>query len=472
MTEFRTALDLAAAIRARQLSPTELMEATLSRIDERNPRLNAVIWLDEDDARERARVATDHISRHGTDDLPPFFGVPIPIKDLSTVAGWPATYGSTGASTEAADESGIVVRRLEEAGFVLCGRTNTPEFGTVTATENDRYGITRNPWDLDRTPGGSSGGASAAVAGGMFSIAHASDGGGSIRIPASCTGLVGLKASRGRIPDITVSWEGAATQGVVSHTVADTAAVLDAIGRPDPLAWWNVPAPARPFAEEVGADPGRLRVAVATDTPMGMPMDEACATAVARTVQTLADEGHEVVDATFDPHIDDFIPHFLNVINAGLAEYPVDWEAVQANNRSAYEQARAIDSLAYAASVAALQRWSRQVNAQWGRDFDLLVTPTMPMQPPPAGQVLREISEAPADTSLTVLRSVLFTSMFNMNGLPAISLPMHVAADTGLPIGVQLVAGPFDDATVLRVASQLEVATPWNRRHPDVAVLG
>jgi amidase len=200
-----SALDLAGAIRRREASPTEVMEATLSAIDARNPALNAVIWIDEDDARGRAKAATDRIAAEGTEELPPFFGVPVPIKDLHPVQGWPCTFGSPGAGDGPAEESGLVARRLEDAGFLLCGMSNSPEFGTVTATENDRYGITRNPWDLERTPGGSSGGAAAAVAGGMFTIAHASDGGGSIRIPATCTGLVGLKAARGRVVDTTVA---------------------------------------------------------------------------------------------------------------------------------------------------------------------------------------------------------------------------------------------------------------------------
>lgn len=167
------------------------------------------------------------------------------------------TRGSCATTDDPATESDLVVERLQDAGFVLCGRTNASEFGTITSTENDRYGITRNPWNLDRTPGGSCGGASAAVSGGMFTIAQGGDGGGSIRIPASCTGLVGLKAARARIPSRTAPWEGADTDGVVTRTVADTAAVLHAIGRPDPLAWWNAPAPLRPFADEVGA--GRER---------------------------------------------------------------------------------------------------------------------------------------------------------------------------------------------------------------------
>jgi amidase len=469
--EHRSALELASAIRTKEISPTEVMEATLERIAERNPALNAVIWIDEDDARSRAEAATDAVSAGSTADLPPFHGVPIPIKDLYDVAGWPNTYGSAGASPDPVPASALPVARLEAAGFVLCGRTNTPEFGSITATENERYGITRNPWNPEHTSGGSSGGASAAVASGMFTIAHASDGGGSIRIPATCTGLVGLKPARGRVTDRTVSWEGASTQGVVTHTVSDTAAALDAISRFDPLAWWNAPPPERPFADEVGRDPGRLRVAMTTTAAMGLDTDPECVAAVDKTVKALAEAGHEIVDADFDAHIDTFVANFIKVVNGGLSANPVDWDLVQAHNRDGYERAGQISSLAYTASIGALQEWTREINAQWERDFDLLVTPTMPIQPAQAGQVHDEVTSNPSETSATVLASVLFTSMFNMNGLPAISLPVHQAADSGLPIGAQIVAGPWQEALLLRVASQVERALPWSDRRADVSAL-
>ena len=463
-----SALNLAAAIRRRDVSPTEAMDATLDAIERRNPALNAIIWLDPDDARARAAAATERVAAGG-DDLPPFLGVPLPIKDLDTVAGWPCTYGSTGASERPAADTDHAVARLEAAGFVLCGRSNSPEFGTITVTENDRYGITRNPWNADFTSGGSSGGASAAVAGGMFTIAHGGDGGGSLRIPASCTGLVGLKVSRGRIPTEVVAWEGAAVQGVVSRTVADTAAALDVLAVHDPLAWWNAPPPARPFAHEVGADPGRLRIAVATTSPLGGAVDPACVAAVESTVAALAEAGHEIVDHDFAPHVDAFLAGFIHVVNAGLAGYDVDWSRVQPNNQASRQFAQGVDSLDYVAGVESLQRWTRQVNAQWGREFDVLVTPTMPVLPPRAGEVLQAISEAPAETPPAVIDMVTFTSIFNMNGLPAISVPTGHADGPNLPVGVQLVAGPWRDDLVLRLAAQVEQLLPWADRRAPVA---
>ena len=206
-----SALDLAAALRARELSALELLDACLAAVDERNPELNAVIWRDDEAARAAARKADARIA---AGEEAAFLGVPIPIKDLTAVAGWPLTYGSNGAPEGVSEESELVVESLLAAGFVLCGRTNTPEFGPITVAENSRYGNTRNPWDPGRASGGSSGGASAAVAGGMFPIAHANDGGGSIRIPAAYCGLVGLKSSRGRIPRRAQAWMGAVVEGV------------------------------------------------------------------------------------------------------------------------------------------------------------------------------------------------------------------------------------------------------------------
>ena len=469
MEDFPTALGLAAAIRDKQISPSEALTETLRRIDERNPAVNAVTWRDDEDALRRAKASDDLVASTAPDELPPFCGVPIPIKDLTAVAGWPVTYGSAGASEDPSVQSELVVEAFERGGFVLAGRTNTPEFGPITAAENVRYGISRNPWNTDHTPGGSSGGSGAAVASGMAPLGHANDGGGSIRIPASCCGLVGLKVSRGRVPARAQAWEGAAVEGVVSHTVADTAAVLDLISGPDPLGWWNAPAPARPFADEVGAPVDPLRIAVVTETALGLPTDPACIDAAERTASALEAAGHRVVDVAPDLHIEDFIGHFITVVNSGLAAYDdmVDWALVEAHNRLSREAAGNVDCITYGKAVAALQVWTRAVNAQWGDRFDLLVTPTMAIEPAPAGQILAEVQADPDGVSPTVLHSALFTAVFNMNGLPAISLPVH-QSPSGLPIGVQLVAGPWDEATLIRLSSHLEEALPWKDRHPSL----
>ncbi|MHB8430127.1 MAG: amidase family protein [Acidimicrobiales bacterium] len=209
----------------------EVLDATLARIDARNPALNAVIWRNDDDARDAARALGNRIAS-GTSDLAPFAGVPIPIKDLTPVMGQPLTNGSFGAPDGVSDHNELVVEALGRAGFIFVGRTNTPEFGSITVTENLRYGPTPNPWNTDYTTGGSSGGAGSALASGMFSVVHGNDGGGSIRIPASCCGLVGLKLTRGRVPSLVPGWQGMSTERVLTHPVADTAALVDVIGAP------------------------------------------------------------------------------------------------------------------------------------------------------------------------------------------------------------------------------------------------
>lgn len=466
---FRTASSLAAAIRAREISPVELMEACLDRVDEVNDRITAVVWRNDDEARAEAREAADRVAKASPhDDLPPFLGVPIPIKDLTPVEGWPVTFGSWAAPDEVSMESDLIIEAFRRAGFVLTGRTNTPEFGPITAAENLRYGISRNPWDLSRTPGGSSGGAGAATAAGMFPLAHGNDGGGSIRIPASCCGLVGLKVSRGRIPKLVNSWEGGAVEGVLTRDVTDTAALLDATCGPDRGAWYNAPSPDRPFLDEVGADPGRLRIGLVESAPFGLPVDGPCLEAVRAAGGVLEGLGHSVSVVDFDVP-EEFLPAFLSVVNSGLADYEdVDWERAEPHIRAYRSQARSIDSLTYVHSVHQLQLFTRQIVDSWGSEFDLMVTPTMAIVPPPAGEILSTVHAGPEEgPPLQVFQMAVFTSGFNMTGQPAISLPLHVTGG-GLPIGVQLVAGPWEEALLLRVASQLEQAVPWSDRHPSL----
>lgn len=463
-----TALSAAEAIRKRQLGPVELLEECLNQVDKLNGTVNAVIWRNDDAARAAAQRAADLVVHSDPDELPPFLGVPLPIKDLTPVAGWPTTYGSWGAPEATPAESELVVEAFRRAGFILCGRTNTPEFGPITVAENVRYGATRNPWNLDHTPGGSSGGAAAAVASGMFPIAHANDGGGSIRIPASCCGLVGLKPSRGRVPTLFMHWEGGAVEGVETRTVADAAAVLDVISGPDPLSWYNAPAPARPFSAEVAADPGRLRIALVETAPFGMPVDPECAAAVRAVGDHLASIGHDVRSETIDVP-DAALTAFLNIVNSGLADYPdIDWSKTEPHIQANRAAAQAVDSLSYVASVHDLQRYSRQAVARWGRDFDVLVTPTLSILPPKVG-VLDEVHASAGAPAMTVFAMALFNAFFNVSGQPAVSLPL-ATSESGLPIGVQFVAGPWQESLLIRLASRLEQSLPWADRKP--ALLG
>jgi len=461
------ALELAGALRRRELSASELLEACLEVVDRRNPEINAVIWRNDEAARAAALEADRRLAQG---DEAPFLGVPLPIKDLTPVAGWPLTYGSNGASDDPSGQSELVVDALLAAGFVLCGRTNTPEFGLITVAENSRYGATRNPWDPGLSPGGSSGGAGAAVAAGMFPIAHGNDGGGSIRIPASYCGLVGLKPSRGRVPRLAQGWLGSVVEGVLARTVADSAAALDAICGPDRLAWYNAPAPARAFAQEVAAPPGRLRIGLMGKAPLGIPTDESCTAAAQAAARALEALGHHVEEVEVPTTSEELIPPFIVLTQGGLADYEdIDWSRVEphiAHQRKLSGEASAFD---YVTAARTLERLSRDEVSRWGRDFDVLLTPTSAILPPVAGSILAAAHAAPEEPVLEVVASVSFTAFGNVTGLPAVSLPLHWT-DDGMPVGVQLVGGPWDEATLIRLSCQLEEAVPWSERRPALAL--
>ena len=460
-----SALELAAGLRERHFSSVELLDACLAAVDRLNPTLNAVTWRDDAGARAAAQEADRLIAAGGQS---PFLGVPIPVKDLTPVAGWPVTYGSHGAPEAPSETSELVVDALARAGFVLCGRTNTPAFGVITAAENLRHGITRNPWDTNRSPGGSSGGAASAVAGGMFPIAHANDGGGSIRIPASYCGLVGLKPSRGRVPRLAQSWLGAVVEGVVTRTVADSAAVLDAIAAVDPLAWYNAPAPARPFAQETAATPPALRIGLMAQAPLGMPTDQACTAAARAAAAALEGLGHSVQEVEVPTISEEMIPPFIALTQAGLADYDgVDWAAVEPHIAHQRKASGELSAYEFALAARNLELLSRRELVRWGRDFDILVTPTSAILPPVAGSIMEAQHAAPDQPVLDVVASVAFTAFGNVTGLPAVSLPLHWT-DAGLPVGVQLVGGPWQEALLISLAAQLERAMPWDARTPSL----
>src|SRR6202035_3157433 len=458
------ALELANGLRRRELSAVELLSACLAAVDERTPELNAVIWRNDEDALAAAEEADRRLA-DGEDA--PFLGVPLPIKDLTPVAGWPVSFGSRGGPPGVSEESELVVDALVRAGFVLCGRTNTPEFGVITVAENSRYGITRNPWDTDRSPGGSSGGAAAAVAGEMVPIAHANDGGGSIRIPASYCGLVGLKPSRGRVPRLAQSWLGAVVEGVVARTVPDSAAVLDAIAGFDPLSWYGAPAPARPFAQETDTPPGRLRIGLMAEAPLGMPTDESWVAAARPTAAALEELGHDIEEVEVPTISEEMTPPFIALTYGGLAEYEgVDWSAVEPHIAHQRRASHELGADEYVVAARTLELLSRREVARWGRDFDVLLTPTSAILPPQAGAILEAQHAAPDQPVLDVVASVAFTAFGNVTGLPAVSLPLHWT-DADLPVGVQLTAGPWQAATLIALAAQLEQARPWADRRPS-----
>ncbi|MET7665955.1 amidase [Streptomyces sp. NPDC005463] len=334
-------------------------------------------------------------------------------------------------------------------------------------------GISRNPWDPDRTPGGSSSGAGAAVAAGMAPIAHAEDGGGSIRIPASCNGLVGLKPTRGLVTNAVVEVEGLGTGGVLTHSVADTAVALDVLARHDPGAWWSPATPRTSFAAAMKTDvPTGLRIGVLTDSPIdGIRVHPACVAAVDVALRTLESAGQHIVDTPLPlPPTDELVTAFTTLWNVGGAGIALaEPDRVEPHNRALREAARAIDSWTYAEGVRKTQQLSRRIVEGFLAGFDLLVTPTIACLPPLVGAWRTGTEDDPLRALLNSYPMGVFTSVFNVTGQPAISLPVHHDEATGLPVGIQIVAAPWREDLLLQVSRTLELALPWAGRRPTVS---
>jgi amidase len=452
---FASALDLAARVRAREVSPAELVQLYLDRIDRLDPQLNAYVLVDREPA----------ISADG-----PFAGVPLPIKDLNDTAGLRTTYSTKAFAANVPRRDAAVVRRVRDAGFTILGKTNTPEFGTIAQTESELNGACRNPWDVERTPGGSSGGAAAAVAAGLAPAAHGSDGGGSIRIPASCCGLFGLKPSRGRVSPAPYGSGslGLSTSGPITRTVRDAAALLDVMSGYEPGDFFVAPEPDRPFLAEADLEPGRLRIAVTTTPPIQVAVDPECEAAVRDAAELLAELGHNVTEATPPWDTGDLIVHFIRIWQVGPATAGVDdLTELEPINRALAEDARATSSPEQVASIMQLQELARRIVSFWD-DVDVVVTPTLAMQPVPIGWTYEDTD---GDARLAFARQILFTpftAVLNVTGQPATSVPLRWSGD-GLPVGVQLIGRPFAEATLIRLAAQLEEARPWSDRRPPVS---
>jgi amidase len=465
MDPFDAATDLALAIRKRELRPVEIVEAYLRRIDQLDPVVGAFVWRDDEAVRAAARRAERAVMDGSR--LPPFHGIPIPVKDLTQVEGQPATYGSLGMADAPRTRTEPVVTRLLGAGFLLMGRTNTPEMGLLTTTDNHRYGNARNPWNTAYSPGGSSGGAAAAVAAGLATVAHANDGGGSIRVPSSACGLVGLKPSRGRVPQLVMGWEHSTVEGAITRYVRDAAALLDVMSVPDRLAMYQAPPPERRFADEVGRDGDRLRIGLLTEAPTGLPVAPECVAAAEHTARLLESLGHVVEPAAPLFYSEEaFTGYAQTVIDASLWTAPYDRrEMAEPHLRRRMERATKRHSGVYARAAALIQEESRAVVAQWGRDFDVLLTPTMACTPPPAGRLLDEANGDPDGLRVTETQMISFTAVCNLAGLPAVSVPAS-HSEVGLPIGSQLIGAPWDEAVLIRLASALEGLDDWTRRRP------
>jgi amidase len=448
---------LAAAVRRREVAPAELVEEAARRLETVEPRLNAFVTTCFEEALAEARGA-----------LPdgPFRGVPIAIKDLTDTSGLRTTYSCRALAENVPAQDAAVVRRLRQAGFVVVGKTNTPEFGTTAVTESELNGACRNPWDLSRTPGGSSGGAGAHVAAGVLPLAHGSDGGGSIRIPASCCGLVGLKPSRGRV---SAAPHGDGALPLTQHcplawTVRDAAGFLDAVAGYEPGDLFRAAPPARPFAEEAGAEPGRLRIAVTVEPPIPYPVDAPCADAASDAAELLAGLGHEVVEATPPWRDEGLLERFGYLWRMGPGVYGVPFERLEPLNRALAEAAAATPALDYLGAILALQRFCRRAVAFWD-DVDAVLTPTLAKLPVPVGWVTEP--DDPWEQFRRAAEFTPFTAFANLSGQPAVSVPFATAS--GLPVGVQLVGRVGDEATLIRLAAQLEQARPWAGRRPPVA---
>ena len=433
----------------------EVVDDAIARIESTNPRLNFLVT----DCFEQA-IATARVP------LPqgPFTGVPILVKDLTETAGVRTTFSSRAFADYVPEADAAVVRRMKQAGFVVLGKSNTPEFGITAVTESDLNGACRNPWDPERTPGGSSGGAAAAVASGALALAHGSDGGGSIRIPAACCGLFGLKPSRGRVspaPFVSGSLE-LSQSGPLSVTVRDAAAFLDVIAGYE---WGDahvLPAPERPFLDEVGREPGRLRIAFTDVPPIPHPLDPDAVAVARAAADALAALGHDVVEQTPPWRDENLLRSFGVLWQTSPALFPVrDRSLLEPLNRALAESADRTSSVALAQATVALQRAARQVVAFW-QDVDVVLTPALAKPPVPIGWIFE-----PDDPWKQFARGgefTPFTPLVNVTGQPAACVPFDVV--DGLPVGIQLIGPPVGEALLLRLAAQLEQAHPWADRLP------
>ena len=462
------ALGLAELVRKGEVTAAELLDAAIARAEMRNPTVNAIV---------------DKLYDHGRDavaaGLPdgPFTGVPYLLKDIGGVLGGHVqTRGSRFFDDLVPPEDSVIVKRGKRAGLVIFGKTNTPELGLSLTCEPQLFGPSHNPWDLERTPGGSSGGSSAAVAAYIVPMASGGDGFGSIRAPASCCGLVGLKPTRARNTQDPYSGEGNAgqtTEHALTRSVRDSAALLDATAGPGSGDPYVAPPPARPFLDEVGADPGRLCIAMTSRAPNGAPVESEVLDVFESAAQLLRDLGHDVEEA--DPDIDreSVIPTFRTIsaanVAAALRSHPAGKKAGPGNvervTAAAAKLGEEMSGADYVQATQAAHRLGRRM-AAFHQSYDVLLTPALGTLPPRLGWIDMMLEDADEYWN-RVFSFSPFTVWFNLTGQPGITLPMGVS-ETGLPISVQLVAPYGDEATLVRLAAQLETARPWTDRRPEI----
>jgi Asp-tRNA(Asn)/Glu-tRNA(Gln) amidotransferase A subunit family amidase len=450
------AVGLAELVARREVSGAELLETAAARMAEVNPQINAVVQ----DLTELARA---HTAEPGA-----FSGVPFLLKDLGVaLAGTPTSSGSRLLKDNVAAADSALATLYKAAGLNTFGKTNTPEFGQWPVTESELLGVCRNPWDLSRTPGGSSGGAAAAVAAGIVPAAHASDGGGSIRIPASCCGLFGLKPSRGRVSFAPQGegWGGASINHAVTRSVRDSAALLDVTCRPQPGDPYFLASPERPFVEEAVREPGRLRIAFTTVAMQSKALDPECEAAVREAAKLCADLGHDVEEAEIPGDVAAMAAAASQVIGASIAASldaeaerrgrPIAEGEIEPITMATYRRGQGVPAAAYVRSLAALHAYAR-AEAQLFETYDVLLLSTLGCPPIPVGWLF----EDPKELGRRIFSYMPNTQAFNNTGQPAMTVPLAWSR-SGLPIGLQFVARMGAEATLFRLAAQLEQARPW-----------
>lgn len=462
-------LGLAALVKSRKVSPTELLEAAIARVEALNPRFNFMAQKHYDYARKRI-----------AEGLPkgPFTGVPWLLKDLNTyIAGEVTENGSRLYRGSRATVTSELVRRVERAGFVVFGKTTTPEFGLTATTESKLYGDTRNPWNPDRIAGGSSGGSAAAVAAGVLPMAHATDGGGSIRIPASCCGLFGLKPSRGRVPMgplRTEGWGGMATHHAVSWSVRDSAALLDATHGVEPGSRYGAPSPLGTFLSQVGKPPGKLRIALMLAPFSGAPVDPEVLEATKAAARLCESLGHHVEEAA--PRIDyaavsmGSFAMMASSVAADVEDYAkatgqvIDPDLLEEITLATVAYGKSVKGMDYARGNNAYQAAAVAIGQFMGK-YDLILSPTLTAAPKSLGQIGLSTGADFQTWGQRVGGYTSFTGIFNGTGQPSMSVPLAMSKD-GLPIGIMFTGRYGEEAVLLRLAGQLEKAAPWKGRKP------
>jgi amidase len=458
-------------VRRKEVQSIELVEAAIERIERLNPTLNAVVTPMYEEARAAAK---------GNISKGPFTGVPFLLKDLlAAYKGVPMSLGSELTRNFVPDHDSELVKRLKRAGLIILGKTNTPEFGILPTTEPRLFGPCRNPWNTERTTGGSSGGSAAAVAAGLLPMAHGNDGGGSIRIPASCCGAFGLKPTRARNPlgpRFTEIMGGLVAEHAVTRSVRDSAGLLDATSGPEAGDPYWAPPPMRPFLQEVGANPGKLRIAFTTKAASGVKIHPDCVKAVENAAALCTDLGHEVEEDTPEIEGNLVVQAFLAVWSAGVAStldgiarmtgQPPSAERVEPLTWAVYEMGRKATASDYLLAIQLLQGLGR-IMARFLVDYDVLLTPTLGEPPVPLG-TFDSPPENPLQGFFRTGQFVPFTPVCNCTGQPAMSVPLFWNAE-GLPIGTHFVGRFGDEATLFRLAAQLEEARPWATRRPPIS---